>query len=216
MRDALFPNNLQILMIKKPMIIVTGPARSGKSEWAEMLAMQSGKQVIYVATAKIDVNDVEWQERITKHQKRRPAEWLTLSVPEDIITTIRESETDSCLLIDSLGTWVANWLDRDEEIWENIVLSLLNTIQEIDRKELIFVAEETGWGVVPAYPVGRLFRDRLGNLVRYLGAIANAVYLVTGGHVINLTMLGSPLPLPPKFIIVGNREQPTDNREEKI
>lgn len=198
------------------MIIVTGPARSGKSEWAEMLAMQTGKKVIYVATAKIDINDLEWQERIAKHQKRRPSEWLTVSVPEDIVTTIQEAETDSCLLIDSLGTWVANWIDRDEETWENIVLSLLNTVQEIDKKELIFVAEETGWGVVPAYPVGRLFRDRLGSLVRYLGAIANTVYLVTGGHVINLTMLGSPLPLPAKFTIVENRQQTRSNREEQM
>ncbi len=198
------------------MIIVTGPSRSGKSEWAEMLAMQTGKKVIYVATAKIDINDLEWQERIAKHQKRRPSEWLTVSVPEDIVTTIQEAETDSCLLIDSLGTWVANWIDRDEETWENIVLSLLNTVQEIDKKELIFVAEETGWGVVPAYPVGRLFRDRLGSLVRYLGAIANTVYLVTGGHVINLTMLGSPLPLPAKFTIVENRQQTRSNREEQM
>jgi adenosylcobinamide kinase/adenosylcobinamide-phosphate guanylyltransferase len=58
---------------------------------------------------------------------------------------------------------------------------------------VIFVAEETGWGVVPAYPIGRLFRDRLGELVRKLGIIANPVYLVTGGHVLNLSVLGSPL-----------------------
>ena len=57
------------------------------------------------------------------------------------------------------------------------------------------MAEETGWGVVPAYSTGRLFRDRLGNLVRRLGAIANPVYLVTGGHVLNLSTLGFPLPV---------------------
>jgi adenosylcobinamide kinase / adenosylcobinamide-phosphate guanylyltransferase len=60
--------------------------------------------------------------------------------------------------------------------------------------DMIFVGEETGWGVVPAYPIGRTFRDRLGSLVRKLGAISHAVYLVTGGHVLNLSVLGSPLP----------------------
>ncbi|NJL69467.1 MAG: bifunctional adenosylcobinamide kinase/adenosylcobinamide-phosphate guanylyltransferase, partial [Microcoleus sp. SM1_3_4] len=35
---------------------------------------------------------------------------------------------------------------------------------------------------VPAYPAGRLFRDRLGNLIRQISAIADTVYLATGGY----------------------------------
>jgi adenosylcobinamide kinase/adenosylcobinamide-phosphate guanylyltransferase len=58
------------------------------------------------------------------------------------------------------------------------------------------VAEETGWGVVPAYPLGRKFRDRLGALVRQLGRICEPVYLVVGGHVLNLSLLAVPLPVP--------------------
>ncbi|MCC5625437.1 bifunctional adenosylcobinamide kinase/adenosylcobinamide-phosphate guanylyltransferase, partial [Nostoc sp. CHAB 5715] len=56
-------------------------------------------------------------------------------------------------------------------------------------------AEEVGWGVVPAYPLGRAFRDRLGSLVRQLGVLSDTVYLVTGGHVLNLSILGYPLPI---------------------
>jgi adenosylcobinamide kinase / adenosylcobinamide-phosphate guanylyltransferase len=58
---------------------------------------------------------------------------------------------------------------------------------------IILVSEETGWGVVPAYPSGRLFRDRLGMLSRQIGSIASTVYLVTGGHVLNLSQLGQKL-----------------------
>ena len=65
---------------------------------------------------------------------------------------------------------------------------------ELVAADLVFVAEETGWGVIPAYPLGRLFRDRLGSLIRQLGAICQPVYLVTGGHVLNLSVLGTPLP----------------------
>jgi adenosylcobinamide kinase/adenosylcobinamide-phosphate guanylyltransferase len=54
------------------------------------------------------------------------------------------------------------------------------------------VGEETGWGVVPAYPLGRTFRDRLGGLIRRLGSVADTVYLVTGGHALNLSQLGVP------------------------
>jgi adenosylcobinamide kinase / adenosylcobinamide-phosphate guanylyltransferase len=174
-------------------ILVTGPARSGKSEWAETLAMQSQKAVIYVATATQNSADREWQQRIQRHQQRRPQNWSTLEVPVELSTTLTEAKPNTCILIDSLGTWVANLLFEEEESWENTAQDLLETI-ELVTVDMIFVAEETGWGVVPAYPVGRTFRDRLGNLVRRLGAISEAVYLVTGGYVLNLSVLGTPLP----------------------
>ena len=58
---------------------------------------------------------------------------------------------------------------------------------------VIFVGEETGWGVVPAYASGRLFGAGLGQLLRQIGSKADTVYLVTGGHAINLSVLGTPL-----------------------
>jgi adenosylcobinamide kinase/adenosylcobinamide-phosphate guanylyltransferase len=155
--------------------------------------MQTGKKVIYVATALSDPTDAEWLSRIEKHQQRRPQEWTTLAVPLELAKTISNyCDIDICLLVDSLGTWVANFLEQDSTVWEKNVEDLLDTLAEITGT-VIFVAEETGWGVVPPYPIGRLFRDRLGHLVRKLGIICNPVYLVTGGHVLNLSSLGSPL-----------------------
>lgn len=174
-------------------ILVTGPARSGKSEWAETLAVQTGKQIFYVATAIADPDDAEWLARIEKHQQRRPDSWQTRLVPVELAATIREdSSSDRCLLIDSLGTWVANLLEQDAQNWEKTVQDLLESLEQT-TSSVIFVAEEAGWGVVPAYPIGRLFRDRLGEVVRKIGIIANPVYLVTGGHVLNLSSLGSSL-----------------------
>ncbi|MBD2570934.1 bifunctional adenosylcobinamide kinase/adenosylcobinamide-phosphate guanylyltransferase [Anabaena lutea] len=175
-------------------ILVTGPARSGKSEWAETLAKQSGKSVIYIATATENPEDQEWQQRIEKHQKRRPQDWVTLYVPVELATTLANAQPNTCLLIDSLGTWVANFLEQDDVSWENTLAELLKIVGLV-AADLVFVGEETGWGVVPAYPMGRTFRDRLGSLVRQLGAISETVYLVTGGYVLNLSVLGSPLPV---------------------
>jgi adenosylcobinamide kinase/adenosylcobinamide-phosphate guanylyltransferase len=179
--------------ISRQIILVTGPASSGKSEWAETLATQTDKSVVYVATAKVDPSDKEWQARITKHALRRPSSWQTLSVPEELGTTIQASGPSKCLLVDSLGTWVANLLDQDENTWEKISEDFLDSLQS-SVGDVILVAEEIGWSVVPAYAAGRMFRDRLGKLVRKVGAIADSVYLVTGGHVINLSALGTPLP----------------------
>lgn len=175
-------------------ILVTGPARSGKSEWAETLAMQSGKPVIYIATAQIEPADSEWCLRIEQHRCRRPSVWVTQEVPHALASSIIASPTNSCLLIDSLGTWVANLLTQDNNLWAETVQDLCSSLTQIRDQELIFVAEETGWGVVPSFELGRTFRDRLGNLVRRLGAIADCVYLVTAGHVLNLSALGTRLP----------------------
>ena len=174
-------------------ILVTGPARSGKSEWAEILAIESQLAVIYVATAVENSDDQEWQQRIQQHKRRRPQDWVTLEMPYELSAALADAKPNICLLVDSLGTWVANFLEQDELTWQNIVQEFLETVQLV-AADMIFVAEETGWGVVPAYPTGRTFRDRLGSLVRQLGGISQEVYLVTGGHVLNLSVLGSPLP----------------------
>jgi adenosylcobinamide kinase / adenosylcobinamide-phosphate guanylyltransferase len=172
--------------------LVTGPCRSGKSEWAEELASQSGKAVVYVATAQDNPDDLEWQNRIALHQQRRPAHWKTLAIPIEVAVIIQSAEASECVLVDSLGTWLANCLEQDEAAWQQTVQSFLNSLEQASGA-IILVAEETGWGVVPAYPMGRLFRDRLGHLTRQVGAIAQTVYLVTAGYALDLTRLGTPL-----------------------
>jgi adenosylcobinamide kinase/adenosylcobinamide-phosphate guanylyltransferase len=172
--------------------LVTGACRSGKSEWAEKLATQSGKSILYVATAQTNPDDPEWQHRIALHQQRRPATWKTLAEPIAIAPLIQSATPSECLLIDSLGTWLANFLEQDEAEWQATAQSLLTSLEQTSGA-IILVAEETGWGVVPAYPIGRLFRDRLGSLTRRVGAIAQTVYLVTAGYALDLTRLGTPL-----------------------
>ncbi len=175
------------------LILVTGAARSGKSEWAEHLASESTKAVTYIATATVDPTDREWQDRILRHQQRRPATWQTVMTVADLAASVDRASATDCLLVDSLGTWVANLLDRSDDDWLELTQELLARLQT-SLATVILVAEETGWGVVPAYSSGRLFRDRLGLLSRQIGTVADAVYLITGGHVLNLAELGTKLP----------------------
>ena len=180
-------------MSGKKIILVTGAARSGKSEWAEKLAIDSHKSVVYIATAMMLSNDPEWQARITKHQQRRPSNWTTIVESNNLPALIEQAQPDSCFLVDSLGSWIANFLDMEAHSWqkntEKLLFSLVNT-----NSMIIFVAEETGWGVVPAYKSGRLFRDRLGYLSRQIGTIADTTYLAVAGHVLDLSLLGTALP----------------------
>jgi adenosylcobinamide kinase / adenosylcobinamide-phosphate guanylyltransferase len=173
-------------------ILVTGPARSGKSEWAEHLASKSDRLVLYIATAQDRQDDAEWHQRIEQHRGRRPESWRTVECPMALAGAIEQAGSADCLLVDSLGTWVANLLEESETVWRQHGDQLLGTLARSEAI-VVLVAEETGWGVVPAYPMGRSFRDRLGRLVREVAAIANVTYLVTAGHALELSAIGIPL-----------------------
>lgn len=173
-------------------ILVVGAASSGKSEWAEKLAKQSQKPVTYIATAIAYPDDPAWQEKLQKHALRRPKSWSTAEVPTDLTGYLQQFSAENCLLIDSLGTWVANCLNADDEQWEETVNGFLDSLEKT-ATETILVGEETGWGVIPAYKSGRIFRDRLGNLNRRIGEKATEVYLITGGYALPLSKIGQPL-----------------------
>ncbi len=182
--------------------LVTGPSRSGKSEWAEQLAAQwaerNGQHVVYIATAQINLDDLEWQERIEKHRVRRPKTWQIEEVPVALAEAVLlpraavGSAASCCLLVDSLGTWLANLIEHDDDSWELKQQALVEALTQTEG-DVILVAEETGWGVVPAYELGRRFRDRLGSLSRAIGQISTDVYLVTSGYAVNLKKIGIPI-----------------------
>jgi adenosylcobinamide kinase / adenosylcobinamide-phosphate guanylyltransferase len=173
-------------------ILVTGPARSGKSEWAEHLAIRSDRAILYVATAQDRQDDAEWHQRIEQHRDRRPGSWRTVECPMNLVGAIEQAGSADCLLVDSLGTWVANLLEESEAVWRQHGDHLLEALAATQAM-VVLVAEETGWGVVPAYPMGRSFRDRLGRLVREVAALANVTYLVTAGHALELSAIAVPL-----------------------
>lgn len=175
-------NNSQI-------ILVTGAANSGKSEWGEYLANNSQKSVIYIATAQKIENDEEWTLKIQRHQERRPKNWQTWEIPSNLSLAIGQISGDNCILIDSLGTWVANCLEKEESNWQTQVEKLIFSLENA-TSDIILVAEETGWGVIPAYPQGRLFRNRLGEVIRLVGNIANIVYLTVGGYAVDISKIG--------------------------
>jgi adenosylcobinamide kinase / adenosylcobinamide-phosphate guanylyltransferase len=175
------------------LILVTGPSRSGKSDWAEALATQSEQPVLYIATSINSPDDREWQARIQRHRDRRPAHWTLWEVPQVLSEAISQAPEQHCILIDSLGTWLANQLDQTTEQWQKTEAELLTTLQR-STQPIILVAEEVGWGVVPAYPAGRLFCDRLGTLSRRIGVLADRVYLVVTGYALDIKALGQAVP----------------------
>jgi adenosylcobinamide kinase / adenosylcobinamide-phosphate guanylyltransferase len=175
------------------LILITGPSRSGKSEWAEALAERTAQPITYIATAVHTLDDPEWEARIAQHQQRRPKAWKVLELNQELIAYLQQQkDTTSCLLIDSLGTWLASWLEESEEDWEQRANAFIVALTNY-KGSVLLVSEEVGWGVVPVYPMGRLFRDRLGTLNQKVGLIAEEVYLVVSGYALDLKKFGMPI-----------------------
>ncbi|MEM1426231.1 MAG: bifunctional adenosylcobinamide kinase/adenosylcobinamide-phosphate guanylyltransferase [Cyanobacteria bacterium P01_H01_bin.130] len=134
-----------------------------------------------------------WQARLQRHRDRRPDNWQTVEAPKDLAIALPKIPAEHTILLDSLGTWVANHLDASDRDWHGMDSTLVKTLAVIGDRAII-VAEETGWGVVPAYPLGRQFRDRLGTLTRHVAYHSSQVFLVTAGYAIDIKRYGQPVP----------------------
>jgi adenosylcobinamide kinase/adenosylcobinamide-phosphate guanylyltransferase len=162
------------------------------------MAEQSGGDVCYVATAALDAGDPEWVARIRRHQADRPDSWVLFETadkdPEALLTLLHSSTREQTIIVDSLGSWLAAQIPqiRDgahvpalEDALQQRVDALLDALVQAPA-DVIAVSEETGWGIVPAYPAGRLFRDVLGRLNQALAQRSARAYLVVCGHALDL------------------------------
>jgi adenosylcobinamide kinase/adenosylcobinamide-phosphate guanylyltransferase len=180
-----------------PSIFVTGPVRSGKSRFAERLARERGGDVTYVATARRDPADPEWAERIAHHAARRPPQWRlveTAAEPGPSLEALcREAAPASTLIVDSFGTWLGAQMGpgADGARLEADALAAVEALLASPAHAIV-VGDEVGWGVVPEYPSGRIFRDVLGRAQQRLAAGSIAAYLVVAGFALDLH-LGIPV-----------------------
>jgi adenosylcobinamide kinase/adenosylcobinamide-phosphate guanylyltransferase len=164
--------------------LVLGGARSGKSAYAEKLAMESGLPVTYIATAQ--VYDEEFGARIQHHRLHRPAEWPTIETPHYLADSLIAHAGDQrCLIVDCLTVWLAQCICPDcfppEGIdWTVQRETLLNTLPQLPGK-IIFVSNEVGMGIVPLGEINRQFQDEQGRLNQKLARLCQHVTFIAAG-----------------------------------
>jgi adenosylcobinamide kinase / adenosylcobinamide-phosphate guanylyltransferase len=184
--------------------LILGGARSGKSAYAEKLAIESGLAVTYIATAQ--VYDDEFKARVQHHKDRRPSDWQVIETAHFLSAALKytgleanihaASEADKnvperkCIIIDCLTLWLAqciclecappegvNWqLEREK------FLAILPTLDT----DIILVSNEVGMGIVPLGEINRQFQDEQGRLNQAIAAIADKVTFVAAGLPLSL------------------------------
>jgi adenosylcobinamide kinase / adenosylcobinamide-phosphate guanylyltransferase len=158
--------------------LVLGGARSGKSNFAENLAIQTGLARYYLATAQ--AYDKEMEARISKHQNDRQGKWITIEEPINLLTSLKQySSSEKIILVDCLTLWLSNLIGEGRSIDEEID-QLVQGIKSVEGS-VIFVSNEVGQGIVPDNALAREFRDYVGRLHQELAACVDTVYFITAG-----------------------------------
>lgn len=186
-------------MNEKKFVFILGGARSGKSEVAEQAAAGLGGPVTYLAT--LAAGDEEMRQRIALHRQRRPSNWVTVEETHDIPGEVaRLGKGRGVLLVDCLTGWITNLLTDDgvprpgasDGEKEEYIISRVGELTEAavnSAASVVMVSNEVGLGLVPAYPVGRLFRDITGRANRMVASRADEVYLVVAGLPVEIKSL---------------------------
>ncbi len=207
------------------LIFVTGGARSGKSTYAERLAAQLAEprgRVTYLATS--EANDTEMAARVHAHRAARPASWTTVECSLEVPAAVRANAAGTdVFLLDCVTFWVSNLLlaggafggtdPGDEFNYDKSLIpagveraaaerviagvdDLLAALAETGAT-LVAVSNEVGLGVVPEYPLARLYRDELGRANQRLARAASSVYFLVSGYPLDVKALSAtPLTTP--------------------
>ncbi|MBP0724448.1 bifunctional adenosylcobinamide kinase/adenosylcobinamide-phosphate guanylyltransferase [Bacillus sp. RG28] len=181
------------------MIFIIGGARSGKSSFAEKKALEIQEtiqgNVVYLATS--IVFDEDTKNRVEMHQSSRPSTWKTIEQYKSF-QALQEHEDfmgNKIILLDCLTLMITNLLLEEEDDFDTVSNERIRDIEQKIKEEieslimvcrshnkiLLVVSNEVGFGIVPAYRLGSIFRDIAGRMNQYIASLADDVYLITAG-----------------------------------
>ena len=160
-------------------VLVLGGARSGKTSFAERLAVKYGSRPAYLATA--EALDTEMADRVETHRRQREGRFETIEQPLALAETLQAAASHhDVILVDCLTLWITNMLVAGTNVAE-AVEELAATLRQMESSMVILVSNEVGLGIVPENAMARNFRDLAGAAHQRLAEICDNVYFVAAG-----------------------------------
>lgn len=162
----------------KRVVLITGGSRSGKSSYAEKLALELSENPVYLATARIW--DEEFRERVQRHQARRGPQWTNI---EEEKYLSRHTLAGRVIVVDCLTLWCTNFFF---DLESDVDRALEAAKAEFDRftaqeATFLFVTNEIGMGGTSDNEIQRKFTDLQGWMNQYVAARADEVILLVSG-----------------------------------
>jgi adenosylcobinamide kinase / adenosylcobinamide-phosphate guanylyltransferase len=168
-------------------VLILGGARSGKTGFAERLAMGAGVSPAYLATAQ--ALDSEMRERVESHRRQREGRFETIEEPLALADALeRAAARHDVILVDCLTLWITNLLGAGRDV-AAAVEDLATALAKVEASRIILVSNEVGLGIVPDNPLARTFRDLAGSTHQRMAEICDDVYFVAAG--LPLTLKGA-------------------------
>ena len=160
------------------MILVTGGARSGKSSYAERLALSLAERPVYVATAR--VWDEEFRQRVERHRERRGPRWTNV---EEERALADHDFTGRVVVVDCLTLWCTNFFYDHDGDTDTAREDAKREFDRLARQDAVFilVTNEIGMGGTSANDLQRRFTDMLGWMNQHAAARADEVVLMVAG-----------------------------------
>ena len=160
------------------LIFITGGARSGKSRYAQQLALQLSNNPVYLATARHWDDDFE--KRIQRHQAERDERWTSIEEEKNISGL---SLSGKIVVMDCVTLWLTNFFTDTKY---DIDASLEQCKAEIDKLDItnntfIIISNEIGMGMHADTEIGRKFTDLQGWMNQYIAEKANKVIFMVSG-----------------------------------
>jgi adenosylcobinamide kinase / adenosylcobinamide-phosphate guanylyltransferase len=159
-------------------ILVTGGTRSGKSSYAQTVALSLTNSPIYIATAKIWDDDFE--KRVARHKNDRDHRWINIEEQKAVSNLNIDDKT---CVIDCVTLWLTNFfIDAKNDIDTALQLFKIE-INALSKKQgtFIIITNEIGMGIHAETDIGRKFTDLQGWANQYIASLANIVILMVSG-----------------------------------
>jgi adenosylcobinamide kinase/adenosylcobinamide-phosphate guanylyltransferase len=160
------------------LIFITGGARSGKSRYAQELALQYSDHPVYVATARIW--DEEFRQRIDRHRQERDERWTSMEEEKQLSRLPLDGRV---AVIDCVTLWMTNFFSDLHADIDACLTACRREIDALTMKDavLILISNEIGMGLHADTPAGRQFTDLQGWVNQYIAAKADqAIFMVSG------------------------------------
>ena len=162
----------------KKIILITGGQRSGKSRYAQEMALSLSANPVYLATSRIW--DDEHRKRINRHKAERGSEWTNIEEEKELSKHQLEGKT---VLVDCVTLWATNYFFDLKSDTEKALSELKAEFDRLTGQDawFIFVTNEIGMGEMSQNELQRKFADLQGWLNQYIAAVAGEVYLMVSG-----------------------------------
>ena len=159
----------------KRITLITGGQRSGKSSYAQKLALTLSLNPVYVATSA--VWDEEHRQRIERHKADRGAEWTNIEELKELQNINIEGRV---VVIDCVTLWSTNFFTNFEGDTQQSLKAITSRFDQFVQQDahFIFVTNEIGLGGISANDLQRRFTDLVGWVNQYIALKSDEVILM--------------------------------------